>query len=240
MCVVAAAFDIHPEYGLVLAANRDEFHDRPSAPLARWAGEDSHILAGRDLQSGGTWLGVSEQGRVAVITNIRTGGMPDPDKASRGELVTDYLCGKGERALAALDRYNPFSLLTIGPEGAMLSANRPAPLTEALAPGIHGLSNGEPNASWPRKERLMQAFSECLTSKTDLREALFALLAGVSIDDSIFIRNAVYGTRCSTVVLVDRSGRGSIIERRFDQSGNATGENAIAFFMNCVPSPTDL
>jgi uncharacterized protein with NRDE domain len=229
MCVVALAYDTHPKYRLILAANRDEFHERPSAPLARWDGADSHIIAGRDLQSGGTWLGVSEEGHVAVITNIRTGALPDQDKASRGDLVADYLRGTGQPALASLDHYNPFSLLTIGPEGAMLTANRPSPIVEPLPKGIHGLSNGEPNAIWPRKDRLMAAFTECMNSADSLTEALFTLLASESIDDSIFIRDDVYGTRCSSVVLVDYDGRGCIIERSFDHLGLESGTAQISF-----------
>jgi uncharacterized protein with NRDE domain len=107
MCVVAIALNAHPRWQLVLAGNRDEFHARPSAPLARWKGKDSHILGGRDLQSGGTWLGVSEQGRLAVVTNIRTGHPPDSEKASRGALVADFLSGKS--TFDDLDRYNPFT-----------------------------------------------------------------------------------------------------------------------------------
>jgi uncharacterized protein with NRDE domain len=233
MCVVAIAFNAHPKYRLVLAANRDEFHERPSAPIARWSGADCHIIAGRDLQSGGTWLGVSEAGRVAVVTNIRTGVLPDTDKASRGAVVADYLRGAGQPALAVLDDYNPFSLLTIGPEGATLCANRPEPMMEPLAPGIHGLSNGEPHASWPRKERLMEAFADCIDTARDLPEALFALLAtedyGDSIDDSIFIRDDVYGTRCSTVVLVGHDNKGIVIEQSYETNGIAGGKLTVAF-----------
>jgi uncharacterized protein with NRDE domain len=220
MCVVAIAFDAHPEYRLVLAANRDEYHKRPSAPLARWPGAEDHIIAGRDLQSGGTWLGVSEQGRVAVVTNIRTGMLPDPDKASRGALVADYLRNGSLPALDQMDRFNAVSLLAFGPDGATLCANRPEPMMEPLAPGIHGLSNGEPHASWPRKERLMQAFAECLESEGDFPETLLTLLSSQSIDDSIFIKDEVYGTRCSTVVLVGREGTGMIMERSFGIDGD--------------------
>jgi uncharacterized protein with NRDE domain len=239
MCVVATAFEAHPKWRLILTANRDEFHARPSAPLARWEGDDAHIVAGRDLQSGGTWLGVSEAGRVAVITNIRTGILPDPDKASRGDLVSDYLRGRGMPAAAALDAYNAFSLMTFniggGPEGATLTANRPEPMAAPLAPGIHGLSNGAPEEAWPRKDRLLAAFADCLNDSEDLTESLFALLADESIDDSIFIRDEVYGTRCSTVVLVDWEGAGTIIERRFGPDGLPTGQSDMPFRFQSSP-----
>jgi uncharacterized protein with NRDE domain len=229
VCVVALALNTHPKWRLVLAANRDELHARPSAPLARWDGADSHIIAGRDLVSGGSWLGVSETGRLAVVTNIRADTPPDPVKASRGDLVADYLRGDNSLDVGTLDGFNAFSLLTIGPEGATLSANRPTPMTEPLPDGIHGLSNGAPYEDWPRKDRLMAAFANCLNSHNNLPAALLDLLASESIDDSIFIRNAVYGTRCSTLVLVDTSSTGVILERRFSSDGCETTSTEISF-----------
>src|SRR5690606_22104535 len=101
MCIMAMAWHAHPRWRLLLVGNRDELHARPAAPLARWD-EPDHLIAGRDLQSGGTWLGVSEQGRCAIVTNRRGYGLPDPAKASRGALVTDLL--RGEGAYAAPDR----------------------------------------------------------------------------------------------------------------------------------------
>ena len=229
MCVVALALDDHPRWRIILAGNRDECHARPSAPLAHWEGGDSHIIAGRDLVSGGTWLGLSEQGRLAVVTNIRTGDLPDPSKASRGDLVTDYLRGKGAPDVQTLDRFNAFSLITIGPEGATLTANRPAPMAETIPAGIHGLSNGLPHEDWPRKSRLMAAFNEVISSANDLPDAMLHLLASESIDDSIFIRSDVYGTRCSTLVLVDYEGCGRIIERQFASEGLQIEQTTINF-----------
>ncbi len=229
MCVVALAIDAHPQWRIILAGNRDEFHARASASLARWEDTDSHILAGRDLVSGGTWLGVSEDGRMAVVTNIRTNAPPDPAKASRGDLVLDYLRGISSPDLTTLDAFNAFSLITIGPEGATLSANRPSPMTMQIPPGVHGLSNGLPDEDWPRKSRLMAAFGDVIDTATDLPEALLDLLSSETIDDSIFIRSDVYGTRCSTVVLVDYTGVGQIIERRFGPEGLADGETLLCF-----------
>ena len=229
MCVVALALDAHPKWRIILAGNRDEFHARPSAPLARWEGADSHIIAGRDLVSGGTWVGVSEQGRMAVVTNIRTGNPPDPAKASRGDLVIDYLRGRSVPALETLDHFNAFSLITIGPESAILTANRPSPMAEPITSGIHGLSNGLPTGDWPRKSRLLEAFSDVMSSANDLPDAMLNLLASESIDDSIFIRSDVYGTRCSTVALADYTGCGLIIERQFATDGLQTGQTKINF-----------
>ena len=240
MCVVAIAIDSHPNWRIILAGNRDEFHARPSAPLARWDDADSHIVAGRDLVSGGTWLGVSETGRIAVVTNIRTDTPPDPEKASRGDLVTDYLRGNGAPTRETLDRFNAFSLITIGPEGATLCANRPAPMSTPIAAGIHGLSNGMPHDDWPRKSRLMAAFNEAISAADDLSEAMLDLLASESIDDSIFTRSDVYGTRCSTLVLVDYQGLGLAVEHRFSPDGDNAGHTEISFKFTPEPSPTAL
>jgi uncharacterized protein with NRDE domain len=97
MCIAAFAWRAHPRWLLIAAANRDEYHARPAASLARWPDAD-HVLAGWDLQSGGTWLGVSEQGRFALVTNVRGYGLPDVDRASRGALVSDLLTGAGRYA----------------------------------------------------------------------------------------------------------------------------------------------
>ena len=231
MCVVALALDTHPEWRIILAGNRDEFHARPSAPLARWDGEDSHIIAGRDLVSGGTWLGVSETGRIAVVTNIRTGDAPDPALASRGDLVSNYLRRDSVLSPQSLNQFNAFSLMTIDPRGATLFVNRPSPMVTALVPGIHGLSNGLPDEDWPRKAKVISGFTDILNTPRDLHEALLDLLANEQDDDSIFIRNDVYGTRCSTVLLVDYSGNGWILERRFEPVGERQGHSEIRFHL---------
>lgn len=229
MCVVAIAIDAHPQWRLILAGNRDELHARPSAPLARWTGADQHIIAGRDLLSGGTWLGISEQGRLAVVTNIRSDTPPDPAKASRGALVADYLRNGYRPSLALLDGYNAFSLLSFGAQGATLTANRPSPMIIPYETGIHSLSNGEPQADWPRKSRLESAFAKAIHTAADLPDALLALLARESADDSIFIRDATYGTRCSSVVLIDYEGAGMIVERQFDAHGEDVGTSDLRF-----------
>ena len=169
---------------------------------------------------------------MAVVTNIRTGDLPDPSKASRGDLVADYLRGRGTPDKATVDRFNAFSLITIGPEGASLTANRPSPLKEPIALGIHGLSNGLPSEDWPRKSRLMSAFSEVISTANDLPDAMLDLLASESIDDSIFIRSDVYGTRCSTLVLVDYKGRGLIIERQFAAEGFQMEQSKISLVLS--------
>ena len=132
MCVVALAYQAHPDWPLILIGNRDEFHARPAAPLGHWE-DGSGIVAGRDLQAGGTWLGVHQpSGRVVVVTNVR-GAMPDPTKESRGALVVDMLRGEGRFADPTADdlpRFNAFNLYAVGDGKTRLLTNRPVPLTE--------------------------------------------------------------------------------------------------------------
>ncbi len=230
MCVAAIAWAADPRWPLVAIGNRDEFHERPTAPLAEWV--DSRILAGRDLQAGGTWLGVAK-GRFGLVTNLRVPGYPRPELASRGALVTDWLRGQ---APTAIETMNPFNLWLADPERLQFVSNHPVPEQMELEPGIHGLSNGARGDRWFKTARLEAALAEWFESKT-APEALFDALADrtpQSADpedafSSVFIRNPTYGTRCSTVVLVDAQGHGRITERRFDASGQQSGETALQF-----------
>ena len=231
MCVAAIAWLAHPRWKLVAIGNRDEFHGRPTAPLAAW---DNGIVAGRDLQAGGTWLGVHPSGRFALVTNLRAEGYPKPGMASRGALVTDWLLGRPLGELAAM---NPFNLFVAGPDGAELLTNHPAPERQPLAPGIHGLSNGSFADRWYKTLRLEAALAEWLVAGRDDPAPLFAALSDRTLApdtpdaefSSVFIANPAYGTRCSTVVLVDNAGTGAIIERSFGPDGAATGEIALNF-----------
>jgi uncharacterized protein with NRDE domain len=236
MCVAALAWQAHPDWPLVVAANRDEYHERPSAPLAKWA---DGTLAGRDLRAGGTWLGVHEAGRLALVTNYRVEGYPKEGMASRGALVTDWL-QRGEVPDGA--GMNPFNLLVADRAGARVRSNWPAPSEQALEAGIHGLSNGAFARPWPKARRLCEDMAGWLAHDAGDFPALFTALrneapfpeeeAGEGPEPAysgVFIRDPVYGTRCSTIVAVDRTGRGTIIERRFDPAGEAVGETALHF-----------
>ena len=165
MCVLAFAWHAHPRWPLVVAGNRDELHARPTNPLARWD-RPTHLLAGRDLQSGGTWLGVSEQGRFAVVTNLRGYGVPQPDRASRGALVTDVLSEGGYADLrdAELRDFNPFNLIVADREQACFLSNRPKIVRSLLAPGIYGLSNGALDEPWPKTMQLKEMLLEWIVS----------------------------------------------------------------------------
>ena len=230
MCVVSVAWNAHPRWKLVVAGNRDEFHAREAAPLGQWA-DDASIIAGRDLSSQGTWMGVSRHGRFGVVTNIRDPQGADPQKASRGALVTDWLA-KGQMP-QTIDRFNPFNLLIGDQHGLYYLANRPADLRLSVGNGIHGLSNAIKGERWPRKERLNLAVACWLDGPADDPMMLFDCLADTQSDHvdahPIFIRNPVYGTRCSTILAVERDGAGSIMERRFDREGACMGETSVTF-----------
>ncbi|MHB9881296.1 NRDE family protein [Pacificimonas sp. ICDLI1SI03] len=249
MCVLAFAWRAHPRWMLVAAGNRDELHARPAEPLRRWKHPD-HLLAGRDLQLGGTWLGVSERGRFAVVTNLRGYGAPDPGCASRGALVTDLLSGEGRYAdpgKAELSDFNPFNLIVATRERARFQSNCPEPFQSDFKPGIYGLSNGELDEPWPKTLRLKAHLLEWVLGGATRPEALLddlrdenlpaiGISSGAPLDiprepplSPIFIRNPVYGTRCSTVVAIDNQGRGNIIERRYTQGGEVAGETALSF-----------
>jgi uncharacterized protein with NRDE domain len=241
MCIAALAWMAHPRWKLVALANRDEFHARPAAPLDRWADQPG-LIAGRDLQSGGTWLGVREgdAARFVLVTNHRADGYPLPDRPSRGALVTELLDGANPRAVPSAE-YNPFNLFSASPDALWLLTNHPEQRIE-LGPGLHGLSNGPFLPPWPKTRELAAALARWLETDATATEPLLAALADETMPPAIpgesgpespfspvFIRNPAYGTRCSTLVLIDRQGDGTIIERRFDATGTTTGETQFTF-----------
>jgi len=239
MCVAALAWDAHPDWLLVAIGNRDEFHARASAPLARWD-DGSGIIAGCDLVGGGTWLGVTDAGRFALVTNYRVPEGPQAGRPSRGVLVTDLLRG---RTPARTQEMNPFNLVHAAGQSAGYLGNFPQDRAEPLQSGLHGLSNGGFDDPWPKTRALQAALADWLAGSDARPDALFAamrdetpLVSSAKLENgpdvahsSVFIRNPVYGTRCSTFVAVPRSGRACIVERRFDPDGRQSGETAVDF-----------
>ena len=180
MCLIAFAWKAHPRWRLVLAGTRDEFHARPSAPLARW--NDAPVIAGRDLEAGGTWLGVSAAGRCGVVTNVRDPRLPQHGR-SRGLLVTDWLRGEAGAAshaqslqVSAAD-YRPVNLRTFGAHDAFILGNQPAPRAQAVTPGVHGLSNADFNTPWPKTRQLMARLQAWLDQGNEDIAPLFDALA---------------------------------------------------------------
>jgi len=239
MCVAAVAWKAHPRWRLVVAGNRDEFHARAAAPLSRWD-DLPGVIAGRDLVGGGTWLGVHEAGRFALVTNFRQPEGPQPGRPSRGKLVTDLLEGRAPERMAEM---NSFNVIHTDGEEAIYLTNVPEVRWAPLAPGIHGLSNGGFHDRWPKTVQLEAALADWLERDSGDPAELLDALRAETPDPAlarpsegpdprfapVFIRNPVYGTRCSTVVLVDSEGAGVVVERRFEEDGEATGETRIEF-----------
>jgi len=250
MCLLSLALSHHPRWQLVMAGNRDELHSRPTLPLGRW--EDAPgVIAGRDLRSGGTWAGVGPGGRMAVVTNVRD-PLASQAGLSRGALVADYLRTTSPAAtqaaalVAHAAEYPPFNLLLADAEGVTYLGNHPT-LRRPLGAGVHGMSNGALDTPWPKTRRLMRAMDAWCLQGTDHLAPLWDALAdtqtpvdaelpdtGIGIDrerwlGTAFIRGQAYGTRASTVILMDARGHGQIHERRFGPDGIFTGESSATF-----------
>jgi uncharacterized protein with NRDE domain len=247
MCLIAFAWHVHPRWRLVLVGNRDEFHARPTEPLAPWV-EAPDVIAGRDLEAGGTWAGVAPHGRVSVITNVRD-MTADHSGLSRGLLVADYLGSNVPARAHAIELmssakgYRPFNLLTFDHDDAYYLGNHPNARAQRVEPGVHGLSNADFNAPWPKTQALVEHLTTWVAHDTETDvDGLFQLVAdqgawpddvlpdtGVGIErerflSSAFIVGETYGTRASTVILVDHDDRTVIAERRFGPHGVPQGE----------------
>ena len=225
MCLVLVAWRSHPDYPLVVAANRDEFFARPAAPAAFWADAPA-VLAGRDLQAGGTWMGATRGGRFAALTNFRDPAVLRAAAASRGHLVADFLRGRHSAAayLAALapraGAYNGFNLL-VGDGTDLAWISNAGGVPRLLAPGIYGLCNHLLDTPWPKVEAAKSALAAALAALPD-DAALFRLLrddsvhpddalprTGVSLEwerllSAAFVRAPGYGTRSSTLLRIGK------------------------------------
>jgi uncharacterized protein with NRDE domain len=249
MCLLLLAWRTHPRYRLVVAANRDEFHARPAAPLAPWppAGE---MLAGRDLRAGGAWLALDRARRFGVVTNFRELQRPRAGAPSRGNLIPEFLAGThgaGEFFDALMREapgYSGFNLLLADNDSLWYGSNRAAPFARALEAGVYGLSNELLDTPWPKLLRVRRGFEAWLAQSTTRSPAsLFELLmdrtqsagdAGLresglpreleQVLSAPFVVHPTYGTRCSTVLLLQNDGGVYLGERRFDAHGAPAGE----------------
>lgn len=257
MCLLVLAWKHHPRYRLILAGNRDEFHDRPAAPLNWWQ-DDPRILGGRDLKAQGTWLGVARSGRFGVVTNYRDLQAPVESAPSRGQLIPRFLTGATspkeflDDLRGAAPRYSGFNLLVGGTRALYYFSNR-GPAPTALAPGLYGLSNHLLDTPWPKLTRTRERFNALLAQPEIAPEDLFTMLGdreqaghgdlpstGLPEDwervvSAPFIVNERYGTRCSSVLLVERTGRTILQERRFDAGGIQSGNSRFEFTSAEVP-----
>ncbi|MDX2286577.1 MAG: NRDE family protein [Bacteroidia bacterium] len=243
MCLAVVAWKVHPRFPLVLAANRDEFYARGAA-RAGWQAGSPEFWGGRDLEAGGTWLGLDRSGRWALVTNYRDPSERKPGAPSRGQLPLAYLAGgaapaafAGELALHA-SAYAGFNLLAGDRDSLAWYSNRGGP-PQSLAPGVYGLSNRLLDTPWPKLLRARRALeaSLALDEADAIREALFALLldpspapddqlpqTGVPLEwerrlSPVFIQSPEYGTRVSTVLIREAEGRMLAEERAHVPAG---------------------
>ena len=247
MCLLVFAWRVRPDRPLVLAGNRDEFHDRPAAPAERWP-EPHGMVAGRDLRAGGTWLGVHQSGRIAVVTNYREPAAGTSGPRSRGELVVDFLTSAGstESWIGRLDgrrhEYGGFNLVIGDGDRLHYLTNRGDDVRD-LEPGVYGLSNHRLDTPWPKVTTARDRLRRCLEKPGLAVEPLFGLLAdrdpapdcelpntGLPADwekllSSAFVVSPRYGTRASTVVVVADDGSVMLEERRFRPDGGLDGVN---------------
>jgi uncharacterized protein with NRDE domain len=234
MCLIVIGLGAAPRYPLIVAANRDELHARPSAP-AQWWPQSPRVLGGRDLEAGGTWLALDRSGRFAAVTNVREiprlGGL-----RSRGSLVADFVLGSASaadhaaRVTGSGSAFGPFNLFVYDGRELWFASNRAA--AARLGTGFHSFSNAPAGVEWPKTASARSGLQRLLSCPSPLAPLLFELLA--ERDDSgtaaeryqraHFVVGPLYGTRCSTVVLVDAAGRATFAERSFDAQGHRVGE----------------
>ena len=251
MCLLIFAHQVYPGYPLVLAANRDEFYARETAPAAFWP-EHPGVLAGKDLQAGGTWMGVTQRGRFAAITNYRDPAASGAAPRSRGELTLDFLSGDDTppvylaKIAKVASEYAGFNLLLGDGKYLWYFSNRHTvcgctPISpEMLRPGLYGLSNAKLNTPWPKVELGKQRLAQLLDSGPPDHESLLGLvndrqqacakalkLQGMETEmeqvlSAQFIQAGEYGTRSSTTMWTSDTGEASWRELSFDQQAQVT------------------
>jgi uncharacterized protein with NRDE domain len=238
MCLIFISINTHPAYKLLVAGNRDEFYSRPTQPADYWA-DYPQILGGRDLEAGGTWLGVTRTGRVSMLTNYRDPRNIDAAAPTRGRLVAEFLEGAADAASYLQEingsgiRYNGFNLLAGTADELYYYSNYQREV-QRLTPGFYGISNRLLETPWPKvvkgKQKIGPAFARTVVDA----EEVFALLydditaptadlpdTGLPLDreralSSMFIKTANYGSRCSTVITVDHDNNWVFSERTYN------------------------
>lgn len=245
MCLILLAKGVHPRYRLVLAANRDEYYDRPTLPLDYWD-EAPGVLAGKDLEAGGTWLGITRSGRLAAITNYRDFSSVKSAAPSRGQLVSRFLQGDDSprNYLAEVcktgHRYNGFNLLAGGSGGDVHYYSNSRSQVETVPDGVHGLSNAFLNTPWPKVTAGVEGLTQLLSADTLDIDAVFTLLSdrtspsdhelpdtGIGLAwerilAPLFISSEIYGTRSSSVILVSVDGTVTFLERTVNRQTSGT------------------
>ncbi|MFA5668131.1 MAG: NRDE family protein [Balneolaceae bacterium] len=240
MCLITFAYKKHPSYALILLANRDEFYGRSTRKAQFWV-EEGHpdVLAGKDLEAGGTWMGVNKNGRWAALTNYRDLTDLKENPPSRGDLALNFLKSNqsASQYLSSIQNnahlYNGFNLL-IGDKEDILHYSNYSNLTTTITPGIHGVSNALLNTPWPKLEIAKSGLTKSIEQNAIDKNSLFDILmnetkaqetelpeTGLTKEmeraiSSIFINTKNYGTRCSTLLLIHNSGNIEYVERRYE------------------------
>lgn len=255
MCLLVLARNRHPDYPLVVVANRDEYFDRPAEPAGWWQA-NPNIMGGRDLRAGGTWMGLDRGGRWGAVTNYRDGNY-EPAPCSRGDLVTQYLVGSSPPEayltdlVASANQYQGFNVIVGDRHGVYCFSNRREGV-QSLGDGIFTLSNHLLDTPWPKSE-LARLKLNRLLHKTPLKiDALFSVLAdsqpfddhelpvtgvGIEMERALsppFIRGDHYGTRCTTVLLVDKNGNLTFAEQSFLPNGEKGSLSRVEFSLDVV------
>lgn len=240
MCLITFSYKVHPAYKLIVAANRDEFYQRPTRKAQFWEEEQlPDVLAGKDLKANGTWMGVSKTGKWGALTNFRDPSNIKDNAPTRGDLVLDFLKSDIseqeylQEVQKKAEEYNGFNLL-IGDKDSVFHFSNENNLITEIKPGIHGVSNALLDTPWPKLDHAKKALTDVTSKEAFSKEDLFTILKNseTAPDDklpstgipyewekavsSIFIKTDNYGTLCSTLLLVDYEGNAEFIERRYD------------------------
>lgn len=250
MCLAVIALQAHRCFSLIIVANRDEYHERPAEPAQIWS-DYPQILAGRDLRAGGTWIGLSSNGKIGLLTNFREPGKQIPTATTRGALVSHYLqdATTAPQYARTIDtqgnQFNGFNLLLADSNSVHYVSNRAQNPESLVSEGVHGLSNATLDIAWPKVTRTTQAVNKLLAINfepeiDELAKGLFDIFrddqpahpsalprTGLSPErelqlSSPFILDRTYGTRCSTVIMADYANQMYFEERSFDFNGEIT------------------
>jgi len=247
MCILFIALNQHPEYPLIVCANRDEFHHRPTEPAHFWQ-PDNELLAGKDLEAGGSWLGINKDGNFSALTNLRDPMNQKSNMRSRGELVIKALKRHEPLTVSWLrehsENYNPFNLI-FGHAKELYCFNSAAKDLTRLTSGFHSISNGALDDVWPKMARGSQALEQLITksAEPDIEELISIMKdetrasdsdlpqTGIGVEwerllSSIFIRHEEYGTRSTSIIMQDKLGKTRFVEVRYDGKGRNLGRQA--------------
>lgn len=238
MCLVVFSYKHHPDYKLIIAANRDEFYQRPTLPADFWE-ESPNLLGGRDLEANGTWMGINTNGKVSLLTNYRDLRNIKQNAPTRGTLVSDYLKNQDrpkeylEKIDTISESYNGFNLI-IGNQDDLWYYSNEARRITMLGSGLYGLSNALLDTPWPKLERAKEKVGAAIKNKVINPDEVFDSLfdehkpgdeklpdTGIGLEkermlSSMFIKSHEYGTRCSTLLTIDTNDKALFYERTYD------------------------